>query len=108
MTKPAWVYLVALASLMMGGSLVLGSCGRGNPTGPSTSDATGSAIPQTAANLPKDLHLFTKSGVWVAPQSGTYMVGTVGGGGGGGGAGSACDVGGIPDQVEEPAVPAVP
>ena len=56
----------------------------------------GSAGPRL---LPGDFHLFTRSGTWVAPKSGMYMVVAVGGGGGGGGGGAAAVVGGVANQV---------
>ena len=49
--------------------------------------------------LPGDFHLFTRSGTWVAPKCGMYMVVAVGGGGGGGGGGAAAVVGGVANQV---------
>ena len=84
----------ALGCLDGGGGGVADAASR-NHTQPSSSQI-GSA---NLRLLPGDYHLFTRSGTWVAPKSGLYMVVAVAGGGGGGGGGAAAIVGGVADQV---------
>ena len=77
-----------------GGNGVAGAASQSHGT--TTSSQAGA---QDLTLLPGDYHLFTRSGTWVAPKTGLYMVVAVGAGGGGGGGGSAATTGGVANQV---------
>jgi hypothetical protein len=94
------VLLVLTAICVIGTIVVLNRAG-GVADAASANQGQASSSPIGAQDLrllPGDYHLFTRSGVWVAPKTGMYMVVAVGGGGGGGGGGAAA-VGGVSTQV---------
>jgi hypothetical protein len=103
--RSLWSLPTRRVALAFSAVAVLGAlafdCMGGGDAAAATKSGSNSHPSQAPSNLhlPGDYHLFTHSGTWVAPKTGTYMVVAVGGGGGGGGGGAAAIAGGITNQV---------